>query len=86
MLFVSTPTPAASVDPATFALANGFHSAATTCGLKASGNLDLGLVWSDSPCTAAGVFTTNRVQAAPVYVCRESLGRAASHMRGEAAA
>ena len=82
MPLVSTPTPATAVDPAAFALANGFHSAATACGLKPSGNLDLGLVWSDAPCTAAGVFTTNRVQAAPVHICRESLARAASRIRG----
>ena len=78
----ATPSVTAPLDPATFTLAKGFHSAATACGLKASGNLDLGLVWSDAPCAAAGVFTTNRVQAAPVYVCRESLAHAAASMRG----
>jgi glutamate N-acetyltransferase/amino-acid N-acetyltransferase len=50
--------------------------------LKPSGNLDLGLVWSDIPCTAAGVFTTNRVQAAPVVLCRETLAAAGSRVRG----
>jgi glutamate N-acetyltransferase/amino-acid N-acetyltransferase len=67
---------------ATFRLAPGFQTAATACGLKVSGNLDLGLVWSDAPCSAAGVFTTNRVQAAPVQVCRETLASAAGRMRG----
>ena len=79
------PVPAAPslvVPPGTFALAAGFHAAATACGLKPSGRADLGLVWSDAPCSAAGVFTTNRVQAAPVHVCRETLGRAASRVRG----
>ena len=74
----STPGP----DLASFALAAGFHTAATACGLKASGNLDLGLVWSEGPCSAAGVFTTNRVQAAPVHVCRETLAAAAGRVRG----
>ena len=74
----STPGP----DLAAFALAAGFHTAATACGLKASGNLDLGLVWSEGPCSAAGVFTTNRVQAAPVHVCRETLAAAADRVRG----
>ena len=74
----STPGP----DLAAFALAAGFHTAATACGLKASGNLDLGLVWSEGPCSAAGVFTTNRVQAAPVHVCRETLAAAAGRVRG----
>ena len=66
----------------TFRLAQGFVTAATTSGLKRSGNLDLGLVWSDGPCSAAGVFTTNRVQAAPVLVCRETLKGAAARVRG----
>ena len=74
----STPGP----DLAAFALAAGFHTAATACGLKASGHLDLGLVWSEGPCSAAGVFTTNRVQAAPVHVCRETLAAAAGRVRG----
>ncbi len=69
-------------DLATFQLAPGFQTAATACGLKVSGNLDLGLVWSESPCSAAGVFTTNRVQAAPVHVCRETLRAAADRVRG----
>jgi len=65
-----------------FRLAGGFHSAATACGLKPSGNLDLGLVWADGACSAAGVFTTNRVQAAPVRLCRETLASAAGRVRG----
>jgi len=77
---LTTPAPASSLD--SFVLAPGFQSAATSCGLKPSGNLDLGLVWSDAPCSAAGVFTTNRVQAAPVHVCRETLASAASRVRG----
>ncbi len=80
---VSSPSPTrAPLEPAEFALAPGFRTAATACGLKPSGNLDLGLVWSDAPCSAAGVFTTNRVKAAPVHVCRESLAGAADRMRG----
>ncbi len=73
---------AAPSDPASFSLARGFHTAATACGLKTSGKLDLGMVWADARCAAAGVFTTNRVQAAPVHACRESLGAAAGRMRG----
>lgn len=67
---------------ADFALAPGFASAATACGLKKSGALDLALVWSDRHCTAAGVFTTNRVQAAPVRVDREALAQGAARIRG----
>ncbi len=65
-----------------FTLAAGFQSAATACGLKKSGALDLLMVWSEHTVTAAGVFTINRVQAAPVLLDRESLGTAAGRMRG----
>lgn len=64
-----------------FALAPGFSSAATACGLKKSGATDLALVWADAPCAAAGVFTTNRVQAAPVTLDRETLARSGGRVR-----
>jgi len=82
MSTTSTAAAAAGPDLESFALAAGFHTAATACGLKPSGNLDLGLVWSEGPCSAAGLFTTNRVQAAPVHVCRETLAAAADRVRG----
>lgn len=44
----------------------GFRAAGVACGVKASGNKDLGLIVSDVPATAAAVFTTNQVKAAPV--------------------
>jgi len=65
-----------------FALAPGFRTTATACGLKKSGALDLLMVWSDAPCAAAGLFTTNRVQAAPVLLDREALSSAAGRIRG----
>jgi glutamate N-acetyltransferase/amino-acid N-acetyltransferase len=58
-----------------FELAPGFRAAATACGLRAGGGLDLALVWSERPVAAAGVFTTNRVKAAPVLLDQEVLGR-----------
>lgn len=79
---MSSPHAPTPPDLTAFRLAPGFHCAATSCGLKVSGNLDLGLVWSDGPCAAAGVFTTNRVQAAPVQVCRETLAHASARVRG----
>jgi glutamate N-acetyltransferase / amino-acid N-acetyltransferase len=51
----------------------GFTAAAVACGLKQSGNLDLALLVSERPCTAAGVFTRNQVAAAPVVVDRQTL-------------
>jgi len=48
----------------------GFRAAGVACGLKPSGNPDLALIASDTLASAAGVFTTNRVCAAPVKVSR----------------
>jgi len=56
----------------------GFQAAGIAAGIKASGNKDLALIFSETPCSAAGVFTLNRVKAAPVFVTQERLrdGRA----------
>ncbi|MFP4282890.1 MAG: bifunctional glutamate N-acetyltransferase/amino-acid acetyltransferase ArgJ [Opitutales bacterium] len=53
----------------------GFACGATASGIRGpqSDRLDLGLVYSETPCTAAGVFTQNKVCAAPVHLCRERL-------------
>jgi glutamate N-acetyltransferase / amino-acid N-acetyltransferase len=53
----------------------GFRAAGVACGIKTSGALDLALVVADKPATAAGMFTTNKVQAAPVIVSRDHLKR-----------
>ena len=48
--------------------AKGFRAAGITAGIKASGTPDLALVVNDGPTlAAAGVFTSNRVKAAPVH-------------------
>lgn len=47
--------------------AQGFSAAGIAAGIKESGNPDLALVVNNGPCrAAAGVFTSNRVKAAPV--------------------
>ncbi|MFJ1837103.1 bifunctional glutamate N-acetyltransferase/amino-acid acetyltransferase ArgJ [Streptomyces sp. NPDC088175] len=47
--------------------AQGFSAAGIAAGIKESGNPDLALVVNHGPCrAAAGVFTSNRVKAAPV--------------------
>jgi glutamate N-acetyltransferase/amino-acid N-acetyltransferase len=52
----------------------GFRASGVTAGLKASGRPDLALVVNDGPQHgAAGVFTGNRVQAAPVVWSRQVL-------------
>ncbi len=53
----------------------GFRFAAGACGIKHGGGPDLGLVVADEPVAAAGVFTRNRVKAAPVVVSSERLER-----------
>src|SRR5438093_3949023 len=64
-----------------FTLAPGFRAAATACGLKPSGNLDVALIAAEAPCSAAGVFTTNRVKAAPVLYDQEVLAANAAAIR-----
>lgn len=55
-------------------LPRDFRYAAVRCGVRADRDrLDLALVVSDRPASAAGVFTQNLVCAAPVLVCRERL-------------
>ncbi|MDI6870715.1 MAG: bifunctional glutamate N-acetyltransferase/amino-acid acetyltransferase ArgJ [Bacillota bacterium] len=52
----------------------GFRVAAGSAGLKRDPSLpDLALLVSEAPAAAAAVFTRNRVQAAPLLVCREHL-------------
>ena len=58
----------------------GFQAGATYAGIKkkAKQGLDLGILFSEAPCVATGVFTTNKIKAAPVVLCQERLqgGRA----------
>ena len=53
----------------------GFRASGVTAGLKASGRSDVALVLNDGPlAVAAGVFTSNRVVAAPVVWSRVAVG------------
>ena len=40
---------------------------------KNNGKLDLGVIYSRRPCSAAGTFTTNDIKASPVRYCIELL-------------
>ncbi len=52
----------------------GFRAAGVHCGIKANPEkLDLALVVSDGPASAAAVFTTNLAVAPPIVVSREHL-------------
>jgi glutamate N-acetyltransferase/amino-acid N-acetyltransferase len=54
--------------------APGFRAAGVAAGIKASGDRDVAVVINDGPsAAAAGVFTTNRVQAAPVLWSQQVL-------------
>ncbi len=46
--------------------AKGFEAAAAAAEIKYKGRTDMALIYSQTPCQAAGTFTTNVVKAAPV--------------------
>ena len=46
--------------------AKGFCAASTAAGIKYKDRKDMALIYSKTPCKAAGTFTTNIVKAAPV--------------------
>ena len=49
----------------------GFVYSGVACGIKESQALDLTLITAEQPATAVGVYTQNRICAAPVRVCQE---------------
>lgn len=59
----------------------GFRWAAVKAGIKASGRSDLALVVADRPASAAVMFTTNQVVAAPVIVGRRNMRESAGKVR-----
>jgi glutamate N-acetyltransferase/amino-acid N-acetyltransferase len=62
-------------------LPRGFSFSAATAGIKPSGKPDLALAVAPEGASAAALFTTNRVAAAPVHVGREHLKRARGVIR-----
>ena len=68
------------------ASARGFRGAAVAAGIKKKrGELDLALLACDAPAaTAAGLFTTNLVAAAPVILSRQSLTESRGRCRAAA--
>ena len=56
--------------------AQGFKASGIHCGVKEGSSPsknDLALILSDKECAAAGVYTMNRVKAAPIYVTMDHL-------------
>lgn len=56
---------------------SGFELAGVHCDVRETGDprLDLALVFSATPCTAAGVFTSNDIKAAPVKLDQTTLAQ-----------
>lgn len=50
----------------------GYLAGAARCGIKTEG-YDLAILFSEVPSAAAGMFTTNKVKAAPILVCQRHL-------------
>jgi glutamate N-acetyltransferase / amino-acid N-acetyltransferase len=70
--------------PSSRALPRGFRFASAACGLKRRGHhglLDVALIVSERPASAAAVFTQNLVQAPPVVLSRKHVRASADSMR-----
>ncbi|KAL7267440.1 Arginine biosynthesis bifunctional protein ArgJ, mitochondrial [Rhizina undulata] len=71
-----TPNPKLKYVPQSGTYPRGFNVGGIHCGVKKDGkSLDLALVTSELPCSAAAVFTKNVFKAAPVLVSREMLDK-----------
>jgi glutamate N-acetyltransferase/amino-acid N-acetyltransferase len=53
----------------------GYKANGIACGIKQSGKPDLGLIFSEQPAVASGLFTTNRITSGSVRFCQENLNR-----------
>lgn len=51
----------------------GYRFSSIKCGIRYTNKIDYSIIVSDTPCIASGVFTTNRISAAPVKICRERI-------------
>src|SRR5580704_4240283 len=76
-MFATSPAPLIRDDQ----IPRGFSFAAVRAGLKASGNPDLACAVADQPATAAAMFTSNKVIAAPLIVGQRHLQRSQHHLR-----
>ena len=65
------------LDGGTVTSPRGFKAGSIYAGLKTPGadKRDVGIILSDAPCSIAGVFTQNKVAAAPVIISRERVKR-----------
>jgi glutamate N-acetyltransferase/amino-acid N-acetyltransferase len=63
------------ISSSSITLISGFLAGAVHCGIKSKDELDLAILYSEVPCTAAGVFTTNRIKSAPVVLSQRHLSK-----------
>ena len=61
------------IDNPSIEMVKGFYSNGTHCGLKKGRDLDLGIVCSEKKSSTFALYTTNKVQGAPLLVCKEHL-------------
>jgi glutamate N-acetyltransferase/amino-acid N-acetyltransferase len=59
----------------------GFRASGVRAGIKKNGNFDVAVIEADAVVPAAGVFTTNKAQAAPVLVSLEHLAASGGRAR-----
>lgn len=72
-----------TLDPVGAKFPQGFLATGLHCGVKKDFNkLDLAIIISDRPCSAAGSFTRNAFVAAPVVVSKEVLAKGKGIARG----
>lgn len=71
------PTAKQKYVPTSGTYPQGFFASGTHVGVKPTNTRfpDLALIVSETPCSGAAVFTTNKFQAAPVVVSKEMLQR-----------
>lgn len=62
-------------------LPQGFRFAAVKAGLKQSGRTDFACIVTDAPASAAAMFTSNRVKAAPLAIDKQHLERTGGRVR-----
>lgn len=57
----------------------GFTASGVACGIKKGSQLDLGILFSQTRCSVAGVFTTNVLKGASLLVTHESIQDGYAH-------
>src|SRR5689334_7028452 len=78
---MSLPSPSSPVTTGGVATAKGFRAAGISAGIKPTQKLDLALIVSETPASAAAWFTLNKVQAAPVLLSKEHLAKSDGRVR-----